>query len=450
MIEVSRNSHRVEPVIRILGVGGAGCAALDRIILDGIDSATAIALNTDVQALNGSVAPDKVHLGREVTRGLGAGGDPEVGYSAAEEAAEDIQSALAGANLVFLCAGLGGGTGSGAAPLIAHFARKAGATVVVFATMPFTFEGRRRREQAENALAQIREQADHVICFENDRMGEASAPTAGVQQAFLAADATLSASVRSLVSMVRARGLVGIGLDELATALRQRDSRCLFGHGESDGPNRAHEALERALKSPLMDRGRMLADAHTVLIHLACGTEVTLNEVTVLMEDFNRHISDTTRIQFGLTTEPRLTRRLAVTILSSTSAALGTASAPVEAPARSAAPVPQQPAPAYAPELAAAPHPAADAPLFPLDEQADAPAPVRQKAPTPRAEPIAAKATQPAAKAHAEAPAKKEQKAEQMPLEAPSRGRFDKGEPTIVDGQDLDVPTFMRRNVKLK
>ncbi len=447
MIEVSRTSHRTEPIIRILGVGGAGCTVLDRIILDGIDSATAVAINTDVQSLNGSVAPDKIHLGREVTRGLGTGGDPEVGYAAAEEAGEEIQSIIAGANLVFLCAGLGGGTGSGATPLIAHFARKAGATVIVFVTMPFSFEGRRRREQATNALAQIREQADHVICFENDRMGEASAPTAGVQQAFLAADATLSASIRSIAGMVRARGLVGIGLDELATALRQRDSRCLFGHGESDGANRAHEALDRALKSPLMDRGRMLSESHTVLIHLACGTDVTLNEVTVLMEDFNRHISDTTRIQFGLTTDSRLGRKLTVTILSSTSAALASATTHAEAPSRVIAP-PQQPAPAYAPPAAKDPHPVEDVTLFPPDEPAfeATPPPVKQKVPVPKSESAVAKAP----RVPAEPPAKKEQKAEQMPLEAPSRGRFDKGEPTIVDGQDLDVPTFMRRNVKLK
>lgn len=484
MIEISRSRSAAAPVIRILGVGGAGCEVLDRLLLDGLEGAAAVALNTDLQALNASVAPDKVHLGRETTRGLGAGGDPEVGYSAAEEAMDAIQSVVAGADLVFVCAGLGGGTGSGAAPLVSHFARKAGATVIVFATMPFSFEGKRRRAQAGHALAQIRDQADLVICFDNDRMGEASAPTAGVQQAFVAADAMLSASIRSIASMVRSPGLVGIGLDELSSALHQRDSRCLFGHGESDGANRAHEALERALKSPLMDKGRLLSDAHTVLIHVSGGTDLTLNEVTVLMEEFNRYVSDATRIQFGLVSDARLGRKLTVSIVSSTSAPVEAAPARAEvAAAPISAPVPQAPpssAPQFAPSTSSTTHvvsepthstsspPVAPAPassaqpgvvssgghdtLFALDPEPPMPLPVPEMPPAAKAKTAASKSESAVAKAAKPAAdaGKKEQKAEQMPLEAPSRGRFDKGEPTIVDGQDLDVPTFMRRNLKVK
>jgi cell division protein FtsZ len=459
MIDFSRSTSSFSPVIRILGVGGAGCDVLDRLILDGIDGAAVVALNTDVQALNASVAPDKVHLGRETTRGLGAGGDPEVGYSAAEEAIDSIQSAVAGAHMIFVCVGLGGGTGSGAAPLIAHFARKSGATVITFATMPFSFEGKRRRAQAEHALAQISEQSDLVVCFDNDRMGEASAPTAGVQQAFVAADAMLSSSIRSIANMVRGRGLVGVGLDELASALRQRDSRCLFGYGESDGANRAHEALERALKSPLMDKGRMLSEAHTVLVHISGGTDLTLNEVTVLMDEFHRYVSDSTHIQFGLVSDAKLGRKLAVTILSSTSAKVEIASTRVEAaPAAHPVAAPQPPAPRSRQSAPASPPAAAAAseketlfalePIAPAPEgEAEPPPAPKIKSSAPKTDAAAAKA---AAKAAAEIAAKKEPKAEQMPLEAPSRGRFDKGEPTIVDGQDLDVPTFMRRNVKLK
>jgi cell division protein FtsZ len=459
MIELSRSTKRPAPAVRVLGVGGAGCNVLDRLILDGLDTAPAIALNTDVQALNASVAPDKVHLGRDTTRGLGAGGDPEVGYTAAEEALEDIKAAVAGAELVFLCAGLGGGTGSGAAPLVAHLARRAGATVIAFVTMPFSFEGKRRRGQADHALAQLAEQTNLIVCFENDRMGEASAPTAGVQQAFVAADAMLSASIRSVASMVRGPGLIPLDQVDLAAALRQQNSRCLFGHGESDGANRAHEALERALKSPLMEKGRMLSDAHTVLVHVAGGPDLTLNEVTVLMDEFHRHISDDTRIHFGLTTDARLGRRLAVTVLSSTSARVEPVSARME---RSAPPQPAPVAPQSPPKSAPVPAPAPARAPAPVPEVAAASSSVTETLfaldPDPveefDLEPEPAPAAKPAAKATpkpaAEPAAKKEQKAEQMPLEAPSRGRFDKGEPTIVDGQDLDVPTFMRRNVKLK
>ncbi|MEO6788885.1 MAG: cell division protein FtsZ, partial [Chthoniobacteraceae bacterium] len=231
------------PVIKVLGLGGAGGSALDRLILDGIEGVAVIALNTDVQALNGCVAPQKIHLGRSATRGLGAGGDPEIGYEAAEEAAADIKAAVEGADLVFLCVGLGGGTGSGAAPLIAHMARSAGAMVVAFATLPFSFEGKRRRKQAAEALAQLEEQSDLVITFENDRLGETASPTAGAQHAFVAADQILSHSIQAIAAIIRRGGIIPTGLDELSAALRRSHPRCLFGYGESDGANRAHEAL---------------------------------------------------------------------------------------------------------------------------------------------------------------------------------------------------------------
>src|SRR5579862_3634412 len=197
MIELNRNYHLAPNAsetirIKIVGVGGAGSNALDRLVLDGVEDANIVAMNTDVQSLTSSVAAEKVQLGRNATRGLGAGGDPEVGLAAADEAIPEIRQALEGAALVFLCVGLGGGTGSGSAPLIANLAKEQGSLVVVFATMPFTFEGKRRNKQAEEALAVLQETADVVICFENDKMGDAVAPTAGIHQAFASADQTIS------------------------------------------------------------------------------------------------------------------------------------------------------------------------------------------------------------------------------------------------------------------
>src|SRR5215207_2032909 len=335
MIELTRSRASAMPAIKVLGLGGAGCNVLDRLILDGFDVTQTIALNTDLQALNGCVAPEKIHLGKLTTRGLGAGGDPELGYTAAEEAADDVANAIAASNMVFVCAGLGGGTGSGAAPLFAHLARKAGATVIALVTLPFSFEGKRRSSQAAEALAQLQEQAHVVLCFENDAMATIVAPTAGIQQAFVATDQTLSQAIRALIGIVDRRGLVNIGLDDLSAALgRARGGgglRCLFGHGESDSANRAHEAIERALRNPLMDKGRMLADAQQVLVHVAGGTELTLNEVTVLMEEFNRHISETTRVSFGVAADAKLGRKIVVSILCGTAPV--TAAAPVAAPA---------------------------------------------------------------------------------------------------------------------
>ena len=175
------------------------------------------------------------------------------------------------ARMIFICAGLGGGTGSGAAPVVAQIAREAGSLVIVFATLPFSFEGKRRSAQAQEALARLSEIANAVICFENDRMGDMVAPKAGIHQAFAVADITISQSVRSIVNLIQRPGLIRIGFDDLLSALRSQNGRCLFGFGESDSDNRAHDALTQALKNPLMDKGRMLADAAHILVQVAGG-----------------------------------------------------------------------------------------------------------------------------------------------------------------------------------
>src|SRR6267142_1520434 len=233
MIQLSKNyslPERSESIpIKIVSVGGAGLNALDRIVLDGPERADAVAINTDVQSLASSVAAHKVQLGRSVTRGLGAGGDPELGYQAAVESADEIREALADARMIFICAGLGGGTGSGAAPYVAQLAREAGSLVVAFATLPFAFEGKRRGAQAREALARFNEIANAVICFENDQIGDMVAPKAGIHQAFATADIMISQSVRSIVNLIQRPGLIRIGFDDLLAALRSRNGRCLFG-----------------------------------------------------------------------------------------------------------------------------------------------------------------------------------------------------------------------------
>ena len=205
-----------------------------------------VVMNTDVQSLASSVAANKVQLGRTVTRGLGAGGDPEVGYNAASESADEIRAGASGARMIFICAGLGGGTGSGAAPLVAQVAREAGSLVVGFATLAIFFRRKAPHAQAQEALDRLNEIADAVICFENDRMGDMVAPNAGIHQAFAVADNTISQSVRSIVNLIQRPGLIRIGFDDLLAALRSRNGRCLFGFGESESDNRAHDALTQA------------------------------------------------------------------------------------------------------------------------------------------------------------------------------------------------------------
>ena len=233
--------------VKVIGIGGAGSNVLDRIALEGMDEAELLTLNTDIRALNTSVANDKIQIGKTLTQGLGAGGDPELGLEAAREAADEIRDVVKGKSMVFICAGLGGGTGSGAAPVVAHIARQEGAFVVGFVNMPFSFEGKRRISQAQAALAQLEAATNALVTFDNDRMGDLVLPKEGIQQAFAAADQIISQSIRAITKMVAQPGLVRIGMDDLLTALHNNSSRCLFGFGQAKGENRAQEALKGAL-----------------------------------------------------------------------------------------------------------------------------------------------------------------------------------------------------------
>jgi cell division protein FtsZ len=490
MIQLNRNYNLPAKAdedipIKVVGVGGAGCNVLDRIVLDGLEKADLIAINTDVQSLASSVATTKVQLGRTVTRGLGAGGDPEVGYNAAYESADEMRHALTDARMIFICTGLGGGTGSGAAPAVAQVARENGSLVLAFATLPFAFEGKRRLAQAKEALVKLHENCDAVICFENDCMGDLVAPKAGIHQAFAVADVTISQSVRSIVSLIQRPGLIRIGFDDLLSALRSPSGRCVFGFGESDSDNRAHDALTQALKNPLMDRGRMLADASHVLVQVSGGPGMTLTEVEILMQELGKHIHDDTQIIFGTAVDSRMGNRLSVTLISSLAGEEEPAPAPAKKPAVVAKPAPPPPLPepepvilaeppiweqreeivpevvieepalvsepvAFTPELIesegvepAEPVEAEPAASLPEEPEMEEP-PSQPRLILPRKKPTTFKEPKPVVEKKPLA------KQEVMQFEPVTRGRFEKSEPTIVEGQDLDVPTFLRKNVRVK
>ncbi len=474
MIQLSKNYNlpeREEELIpiKVVSVGGAGSNALDRIVLDGLEKAEMVAINTDVQSLASSVAAHKVQLGRAMTRGLGAGGDPELGYQAAAESAGEIREALADARMIFICAGLGGGTGSGAAPYVAQLAREAGSLVVGFVTLPFSFEGKRRGAQAREALARLNQVANTVICFENDQMGDMVPAKAGIHQAFATADIMVSQSVRSIVNLIQRPGLVRIGFDDLLAALRSRNGRCVFGFGESDSDNRAHDALTQALRNPLMGRGQMLADATCILVHVTGGPGMTLSEVEVLMQELGRYVNEQTQILFGAAVDGRMGNRLSVTIISSVSADVDLAmdnAAPVAPPP----PIwEQQPAPETKIDIASGrrgdtdsshgesepivmqeePAPPVGLPFEQDEEIVPPPAPEIGKpepgliGPKKKPAPAPIKESKPVVE-------KVQAKQEVLQFEPVTRGRFEKSEPTIVEGQDLDVPTFLRKNVRVK
>jgi len=299
-------------------------------------------------------------------------------------------------------------------------------------------------------------------------MGDLTSPQAGIHQAFAMADMTISQSVRSIVNLIQRPGLIRIGFDDLLTALRTRNSRCLFAFGESDSDNRAHDALTQALKSPLMDRGRMLADATSVLVQIAGGPGMTLSEVEILMQELGRHVSDQTQILFGTVVDARLGDRLSVTIISSLSVEeeaglLQTPPAPSSAFA--AVPVRER-------YQAAAPEPQVQTEEPPVEVQS-------LEETIPFQEPVAAESAPVATSIPTEPPARngepepamstpqeksvlwKEErgtaeksatpaKQEVLQFEPVTRGRFEKSEPTIIEGEDLDVPTYLRKNIKVK
>src|SRR5437660_397784 len=467
MIQLSRNyslPEREDQIIpiKVIAVGSAGSNALDRVVLDGMDKSDLIAANTDVQSLASSVAAVKVQLGRSLTRGLGTGGDPELGFDAAQESADEIRQALAEARLIFICTGLGGGTGSGASPVIAQIAREMGALVIGFATMPFTFEGKRRIAQARDALARLHETTAAVICFENDRMADMVAPKAGIHQAFAIADITISQSVRSIVNLIQRPGLIRIGFDDLLAALRSRDGRCLFGFGESDSDNRVHDALAQALKNPLLDRGRALANAAHVLVQIAGGPGMTLSEVEILMHELGRHVNDQTQILFGTAVDGRMGNRLSVTIISSlagdsdsiqqTKPAKSSVSMPPvwEQPAEPSPKIEIMPEPVVTETHSKPAHLIAFEQPAPADVEPPPPASVAKKTASaprlivPKKKPLPIEEAKPAAEKSVQA------KQEVLQFEPVTRGRFEKSEPTIVEGQDLDVPTFLRKKVRVK
>ncbi|MDP0490035.1 MAG: cell division protein FtsZ [Verrucomicrobiota bacterium JB023] len=318
MIPFERDRQQTIPTsdLKVIGLGGAGANMLDRAALDGMDGAELLALNTDMRTLAQSMAGEKIQLGENLTKGLGAGGDPELGKQAVLEAEEKVREALKGRRIIFLCVGLGGGTGSGAAPIVTRLAREEGAFVVVFATMPFSFEGQRRREQAETALNELAVLSNALVTFDNGRMGELVLAKQGIHEAFTAADRMISESIKAVTRLVLKPGLVNVGLDDLVTALKTTRSRCLFGSGLSKGKNRAQAALKNALGSPLLDRGSLLKDAESVLVHVSGGEDMTLFEVELLMQGLTKHVPKDAHILFGAAIDPAMGENLSVTVIS--------------------------------------------------------------------------------------------------------------------------------------
>ncbi|HEU4518672.1 MAG TPA: cell division protein FtsZ, partial [Microvirga sp.] len=299
-------------VIRVVGVGGAGLNAVNRMIEAGISQVEFIAVNTDIQQLKQCEAPIKLHIGRDLTQGLGSGAEPDVGRRAAEEAEDQIKHVLRGSDMVFVTAGEGGGTGSGAAPIVARLARDVGALAVGIVTMPFRFEGTRRRSQADAGVDELRKVCDTVIVIPNDRLLEVLDRSTSMLDAFRIADDVLRQGVQGICDLITMPGLINLDFADVRTVMSNAGS-ALMGIGFATGDNRAHEAAERALRSPLIDTE--LVGARGILLSIAGGEDLTLLEVNEAAEVIRRGATEDTNIIFGATIDERLAGQVWVTVI---------------------------------------------------------------------------------------------------------------------------------------
>jgi cell division protein FtsZ len=300
-------------VIRVVGVGGAGLNAINRMVDAGIGQVEFVGVNTDLQQLRMSEAPLKIHIGRDLTQGLGSGSDSEVGRQAAEESVDEIKDALRGSDMVFVTAGEGGGTGSGAAPVVARIARECGALTVGIVTLPFRFEGTKRRVTADMGVDQLREACDTLIVIPNDRLLEVLDRTTSMLDAFKIADDVLRQGVQGITDLITMPGLINLDFADVRTVMSNGGS-ALMGIGfASTGENRAREAAERALRSPLIDTE--VFGAGGILLSIAGGNDLSLMEVNEAAEVIRQAATEDTNIIFGATVDERLTGQVWVTVV---------------------------------------------------------------------------------------------------------------------------------------
>jgi cell division protein FtsZ len=304
--------HSGERTIRVVGVGGAGGNAINQMIRAKQRGVDYITVNTDAQVLEESLAPKQVQIGEQLTQGLGAGGDASVGRQAAEEDADEIGRALAGSDLVFIAAGLGGGTGSGAAPVIAEQARAAGALTVAIVTKPFSFEGTARRRVAEAAAVDLHAAVDTLLLIENDRVTNVIADDTSMLDAFRVVNEVLGQTVRAVVDIMTVPGLINLDFADVRTIMRG-GGLALTGIGWAHGSDRAIEAARQAVGNPLLDHD--LRGAGAILLNVAGASGMTMREVTQAAEEIRAAADPDATIIFGAIFDDRLRDDLRVTVI---------------------------------------------------------------------------------------------------------------------------------------
>jgi cell division protein FtsZ len=300
-------------VIKVVGVGGAGTNAVNRMIATGMDGVEFIVVNTDVQQLRDSIASVKIQIGTKLTRGLGAGADPNVGREAANEDRDKIHKALKAADMVFITAGMGGGTGTGAAPIVAEVAKEQSALVVGVVTKPFKVEGKKRMCQAEQGIANLKEKVDTLITIHNDLLLKIIDRRTPIEDAFKLADDILRQGVQGIADLIMVTGLVNVDFADVRTVMRETGD-ALMGVGIGTGENKALEATQQAINSPLLEE-TSIEGAKAVLINIAGGNDLSLHEVNEVTDMITRQVDPEANIIFGTTIDPALSDRVRVTVI---------------------------------------------------------------------------------------------------------------------------------------
>ncbi len=422
--------------IKVFGVGGAGGALLEQMANSDLAELSFSAVHTNARVLAGSAIPEKFLLGDKRLRGLGTGGDPEMGRAAAEEEIAGLTALCAETDLVFIAAGLGGGTGTGVSPVLARVAKESGALVLAIVTLPFEFEGPRRQRQAQAGLQQLKAAADGVICLPNRNVAKLLAESTSLLETFKVTNDLLAQGVRGIWQMLTRPGLMKVDFADLASVLRGRHAESSFAMAEARGDGRATEVMEKLLGNPLLEDGQALSGAEAILVSIVGGPDLTMGDVNRVMQQINTR-AQTPHLVMGAAIDEAFHDRLAVTLVASRR---GQSESPM------------------GPELAAGEkEEAAFAAAGPeIDTQFFQAPPV----PRPASRFVAPAPSLPQEKArqlfaqqgHAKGRARRSVlrwRQGQLPLEIVSKGRFEKSEPTIHRGEDLDVPTYIRRGVVL-
>ena len=298
--------------IKVVGVGGSGGSAINRMVQSKIRGVEFIAINTDVQALHHSFAPLKINIGKTVTRGLGAGMDPDLGRRAAEESQNEIRDALKGADMVFITCGLGGGTGSGASPVVAELARDSGALTIAIVTKPFGFEGAQRRTIAERALAELTDKVDAVITIPNDKLLQVIDKKTSLLDSFKIADEVLRQGVQGIAEMITVPGLINVDFADVKSIMNNAGS-ALMGIGQASGENKAIEAAKMAINSPLLEMS--IEGARGVLFTIVGGKDLSMHEVNEAAKVITSSTDDDARIIFGAVVDDRMKDEIKITVI---------------------------------------------------------------------------------------------------------------------------------------